>query len=209
MIDFLIHVDDHLRQMVLAYGVWIYPVLFAIIFAETGLVVTPFLPGDSLLFAAGALAALEPDHLNVWLLVAVLSVAAMAGDSANYWIGRWLSPRIFRGERIRFLNQEHLDRTHGFYEKYGAKTIVLARFVPVVRTFAPFVAGLGTMTYRRFMTFNVAGGILWILVGVLSGFVFGRLPVVQDNFSLVILAIVVVSFLPMLYEFLRHRREIG
>lgn len=203
LIDFVIHIDVHLHDIILAYGVWTYLILFVIIFCETGLVVTPVLPGDSLLFAAGAFAAkgsLDP----FWLLV-LLSLAAIAGDTVNYWVGHYVGPKIFSSEKVRFLNKDHLERTHRFYERYGGKTIIIARFVPIIRTFAPFVAGIGSMTYWRFIAYNVFGGIGWIVICVFAGYYFGNLPVVKNNFTLVIFAIILVSILPAVVEFLRQR----
>ena len=180
--------------------------MFLIVFCETGLVVTPILPGDSLLFALGTFAA-RPDGLNLAMLMVSLITAAVVGDSVNYWIGSLLGPRIFRGERIRFLNPKHLERTHDFYERYGGKTIILARFVPIVRTFAPFVAGMGRMTYRKFMLYNVVGGIVWVASFLLLGWKFGNLESVRKNFTLVILAIIVISILPGVFEFIREWRR--
>jgi membrane-associated protein len=188
-----------------AYGTWTYALLFTIVFLETGLVVTPILPGDSLLFAAGSFAALGA--LDVSLLFVLLSAAAVLGDTVNYAIGHYLGPRVFHYERSRFFNPEHLRRTHAFFEKYGGKTIIIARFVPIVRTFAPFVAGIGAMSYLRFLAYNVVGGVLWVAVCVFSGYFFGNLPFVKRNFSLVIVAIVVVSVMPAVVEYVRHRRE--
>jgi membrane-associated protein len=182
----------------------IYPILFAIVFCETGLVVTPFLPGDSMLFAAGAVSAMG--SLNpLWLFV-LLSIAAIAGDTVNYWIGAYIGPRAFSGE-IRFLKKEYLDRTHAFYEKYGGKTIIIARFVPIVRTFAPFVAGIGAMNYTKFIIYNVVGGIAWVAMFIFGGYWFGGHPLVKKNFSLVVLAIIVISVMPMVVEYLRSRRR--
>jgi membrane-associated protein len=188
-----------------AYGTWTYGLLFAIVFLETGLVVTPFLPGDSLLFAAGSFAALGA--LDVSFLFVLLSAAAVLGDSVNYAIGHFLGPKVFHYERSRFFNPDHLRRTHEFYEKYGGKTIIIARFVPIVRTFAPFVAGIGAMSYPRFLAYNVFGGVLWVSVCLFAGFFFGNLPFVRRNFSLVIIVIIVLSVLPALVEYLRHRAE--
>lgn len=202
-IDFVIHVDVHLNDLIIAYGTWTYAILFAIIFSETGLVVTPFLPGDSLLFAIGALAA--SGSLSVWWLVLLLSAAAIAGNIVNYQIGRFLGPAIMQKRNSRFLNKEYLERTHRFYEKHGGKTIVIARFLPIIRTFAPFVAGIGAMTYGKFMMYTVAAGVAWVAVFVLGGFFFGNLPVVKSNFSLVIGAIILVSMMPAVIEFLRRR----
>jgi membrane-associated protein len=205
-IDLVLHVDRHLDGLIQDFPVWIYAFMFLVIFCETGLVVTPILPGDSLLFALGTFAA-RPDGLNLGVLLGLLIVAAIVGDSVNYWIGSLLGPRIFRGEKIRFLNPKHLERTHEFYERYGGKTIILARFVPIVRTFAPFVAGMGRMTYRRFMAYNVIGGILWVAGFLVLGFKFGNVAAVQRNFTLVILAIVVISILPAVVEFVREWRR--
>jgi len=201
--DFVLHLDRHLDTIIQQYGVWTYLILFLIIFCETGLVVTPILPGDSLLFAVGTFAA--RGALDVGLVLLLLSVAAVAGDSANYAIGYRVGPQIFRKEGVRFLNREYLDRTHRFYERHGAKTIVIARFVPIIRTFAPFVAGIGRMSYARFITYNVAGGAGWIAALVLGGYAFGNIPVVRQNFTLVIFAIIALSILPGVIEFLRQR----
>jgi len=203
LLDILLHLDRHLGEIIRDFGVWTYLILFVIVFCETGLVVTPILPGDSLLFAVGTFAALGALDLAVSLIM--LSVAAVAGDSINYAIGYRLGPSVFRGERSRWLNREYLDRTHRFYERHGPKTIVIARFVPIVRTFAPFVAGIGRMTYSRFLTYNVAGGIAWIAIFVLGGYFFGSIPVVKRNFTVVILAIIVISVLPAVIEILRQR----
>ncbi|HXF40977.1 MAG TPA: DedA family protein [Blastocatellia bacterium] len=203
LVDFFLHLDKHLNDIIGQYGTWTYLILFLIIFCETGLVVLPFLPGDSLLFAAGAFAALG--SLNVFWLFVLLSIAAIAGDTVNYWLGYWLGPRVFHREKSRFLNKKHLERTHAFYEKYGGKTIIIARFIPIVRTFAPFVAGIGSMTYWRFIAYNVIGGVAWVAICVFSGYKFGNLEVVRKNFSLVIVAIVLISVLPMLIEYVRHR----
>jgi membrane-associated protein len=207
LLEFILHIDRHLDVIVARYGGWTYALTFAIIFAETGFVFTPFLPGDSLLFAVGAIAA--RGSLSVVALVILLAAAAIAGDTVNYWIGTALGPRLFRGERSRWLNRRHLDRTHSFYEKYGNMTIVLARFVPIVRTFAPFVAGIARMTYWRFLIYNVVGGILWVLLFVLGGYFFGNLSVVKENFSLVLLGIILVSLIPPLIEFLRVKASSG
>ncbi|HHY54785.1 MAG TPA: DedA family protein [Chloroflexi bacterium] len=205
-----LHVDEYLGDIVRAIGVWTYVLLFLVIFAETGLVVTPFLPGDSLLFAAGAIAALVPDTLNVVLLILVLSAAAILGDTVNYWIGHWVGPKAFSG-KVRFLKQEHLERTNAFYAKHGGKTIILARFVPIVRTFAPFVAGIGAMNYSKFIVYNVVGGIAWVTIFTLLGYFFGNVPFVQHNFEYVIIAIVLISLVPAVWEViaekLRIRRE--
>ncbi len=202
LIDLFIHLDDHLNTVIQTYGVWTNLLLFLIIFMETGLVVTPFLPGDSLIFAAGTFAGMG--SLNIYLLITLLSLAAILGDTANYWIGHYIGPRAFSGE-IRFLKKEYLDRTHQFYEKHGGKTIILARFIPIVRTFAPFVAGVGAMTYSRFILYNVVGGIAWVMIFSLGGFFFGSIPFVQQNFTFVVLAIIFISVLPGVFEFLRER----
>jgi len=204
--DFILHIDRHLQSLAAEYGTGLYVILFLIIFCETGLIIMPLLPGDSLLFAAGSLAAAPQSALDPHLLFVLLSGAAILGDSVNYSIGRRLGPRIFRREKSRFFKRAHLDRTHAFYEKYGAKTIILARFVPIVRTFAPFVAGVGAMTYPRFLAYNVGGGLLWVGLFVYGGYFFGQLPFVQRNFKLVILAIIVVSLIPPLWEWWRVRR---
>jgi len=205
-IDFFLHLDLHLTSILQAYGIWTYLILFLIIFCETGLVVTPFLPGDSLLFAVGALAAGGAIRIG-WLIV-LLTVAAVAGDGVNYWLGYYIGPRLFKNGRSRFLRKEHLDRTHRFYEKYGGKTIVIARFVPIVRTFAPFVAGLGRMDYWRFSSYNVVGGTVWIVGFTTAGYLFGNIPAVKSNFTLVIFAIIFISLLPGLIEFFRVRSRV-
>lgn len=204
IIDLFLHLDTHLGQLISQYGTWTHLILFLIVFCETGLVVTPFLPGDSLLFAAGTFAALGA--LDLWLVVLLLIIAAIAGDTVNYWIGAYIGPRAFRGD-IRFLRKEYLDRTHAFYEKHGGKTIILARFVPIIRTFAPFVAGVGAMSYPKFIFYNVAGAVLWVGLFVLGGYFFGNIPVVRENFTLVILAIIAISVLPVAVEALRARRS--
>lgn len=203
LIDLFLHLDKHLNDVISQYGGWTYLILFLIVFCETGLVVTPILPGDSLLFAAGTFAALG--SLNVLWVFVLLSIAAIAGDTINYWVGYWIGPKIFHRDNVRFLNKKHLDRTHAFYEKYGGKTIVLARFVPIVRTFAPFVAGIGRMSYWQFITYNVVGGVAWVAICVFSGYYFGNLEIVRKNFSLVILAILIISVLPMVVEYVRQR----
>jgi membrane-associated protein len=207
MFEFALHFDKYLEVFVQQYGFLTYAILFLIIFCETGLVVTPFLPGDSLLFAAGALAASlnTGGTLNAILLIVVLSVAAIAGDTVNYFIGAYIGPKVFERDS-RFLKKEYFDRTNAFYAKYGGKTIILARFVPIVRTFAPFVAGVGKMDYRRFIMFNVIGGILWVVIFITLGAVFGNIPFVKDNFEIVTLGIVFISVLPMIFEFVRARR---
>jgi len=205
IVDFLLHLDRHLSPIIEYFGIWTYLLLFLIIFCETGLVITPVLPGDSLLFGVGAFAA--AGALNVELLVIILCLAAIAGDTVNYTIGHYVGPKVFHEEKGCFFRREYLDRTHRFYEKYGGKTIILARFVPIVRTFAPFVAGIGSMTYARFIVYNVTGGIAWVLFFVLGGYYFGNLPVIKRNFSLVILIIIILSIMPGVIEYLRHRKE--
>ena len=204
VMDLFLHLDEHLNQIVTTYGVWTHLILFAIVFAETGLVVTPFLPGDSLLFAAGALAAIG--SLDLWLLVVLLIGAAILGDTVNYWVGAWIGPRAFSGN-VKFLRKDYLDRTHAFYEKHGGKTIILARFVPIIRTFAPFVAGVGAMSYPRFIVYNITGAVLWVGLFVPLGYFFGNMPTVKENFSLVILAIIAISVLPIAVEAIRARRS--
>ena len=204
LIDLFLHLDKHLNVIIQDYGTWTYGILFLIIFLETGLVVTPFLPGDSLIFAAGTFAGLG--SLNVVLLFFLLSAAAIIGDTVNYWIGHYIGPRAFSGE-IRFLKKEYLDRTHEFYERHGGKTIILARFIPIIRTFAPFVAGIGAMTYGHFIAYNVIGGVLWVALFTFGGYFFGNLKFVQDNFSLVVLAIIFISVLPGVVEFLKERKR--
>jgi len=203
-IDLFLHLDKHLSELIAAYGTWTYAILFLIVFCETGLVVTPFLPGDSLLFAAGTFAALGA--MDPWILFGLLTVAAILGDTVNYWIGKRIGPAAFTG-RFRLLNQNHLRKTEAFYEKHGGKTIIMARFVPIVRTFAPFVAGVGTMEYGRFLMFNVVGAVLWVGLFVFGGYLFGNIPAVRENFTLVILAIIALSVLPILFEWLKSRRE--
>ena len=202
--EILLHLDTHLDLVIRNYGFWTYGIFFLIIFLETGLVVTPFLPGDSLLFAGGTFAALG--SLDAKWLIIFLSIAAIAGDTLNYWIGYTVGPKVFSKEKSRFLNKEYLHRTHQFYEKYGGKTIILARFIPIIRTFAPFVAGIGSMTYGRFITYNIVGGIAWVVIFVFGGYFFGNIPFIRHNFSLVIAAIIFLSILPGIIEFLRHRK---
>jgi membrane-associated protein len=206
LVDVALHLDKHLNDWAGMLGGWLYLVLFVVVFCETGLVVTPFLPGDSLLFAVGALCALDGSPLSMWLMVVVLTAAAVLGDGANYLIGSFVGPKVFRSESSWFLNREHLLRTQAFYETYGTKTIFLARFVPIVRTFAPFVAGIGKMSYAQFAAWNVTGGIVWVLLLSLSGYWFGRIPIVQRNFETVILGIIVLSIMPMVVEWWRSRR---
>lgn len=201
LIDFILHIDVHLDEMIRQYGTWTYAILFLIIFCETGLVVMPLLPGDSLLFAAGAFAA--RGSLSPVVLFFLLTAAAILGDTVNYWIGRYVAPRMKKG--IPMVKQAHLDRTHAFYEKHGGKTIVFARFIPIIRTFAPFVAGIGAMDYGRFLLFNVSGGIAWIGIFVFAGYFFGGIPAVEENFTLVILAIIALSLMPPVIEYARAR----
>ena len=209
IIDFILHIDVHLAQLVANYGLWIYAILFVIIFCETGLVVTPFLPGDSLLFVGGALAALPSNDLNIHLLLAVIVVAAILGDAVNYSIGRLFGEKLFSNPQSKIFRRSYLEKTYGFYDKHGGKTIILARFIPIVRTFAPFVAGMGKMSYRRFGLFNIAGALAWVLLFGYAGYLFGDLPVVQKNLNLLIVAIIVVSVLPGLIEFWRQRRKMS
>ena len=204
LVDVFLHLDRHLAEVVRDYGTFTNVILFGIVFCETGLVVTPFLPGDSLLFTAGALAALG--SLDVWVLFLTLALAAILGDTANYWIGKKIGPRAFDGS-IRFLKQDHLLKTEAFYEKHGKKTIILARFVPIIRTFAPCVAGVGSMSYGVFLAYNVIGGALWVAICVFSGYFFGNIAAVKKNFSFVILAIIFVSTLPVLWEAWKARRR--
>jgi membrane-associated protein len=208
LIDLFLHLDKHLAALVVAYGPWIYGLLFVIVFAETGLVVTPFLPGDSLLFAAGTLAG--TGALNVWVVAILLVTAAILGDAVNYSIGRFIGLRVFDRDATprglhRFINREYLDRAHGFFERYGGKAVVIGRFVPIIRTFVPFVAGAVAMTYPKFAFYNVTGGLLWVGVCVGAGYAFGNVPVVQRNFSYVVLGIIVVSVIPVVVEFLQAR----
>jgi len=204
-IEIFMHLDRHLSGVIQAYGGWTYLILFLIIFCETGLVVTPILPGDSLLFAIGTFAALGVLELE-YLLVG-LTIAAILGDSVNYAIGHYMGPKVFSKKNSRIFRKEYLDKTHRFYEKYGAKTIIIARFAPIVRTFAPFVAGIGAMSYGRFLTYNIVGGVLWICLFVLGGYFFGGLPIVKQNFTLVIMAIIALSIMPGVIEFIRARRQ--
>jgi membrane-associated protein len=210
LIDFFIHFDAHLAEFVAEYGAWVYGLLFAIVFAETGLVVAPFLPGDSLLFAAGTLAA--TGQLDIRVVSVLLVAAAIIGDAVNYAVGRYVGPRVFRaddssGTLHRLLNRHHLDRAHEFFERHGGKAVVLARFVPIVRTFVPFVAGAGAMRYSAFALYNVAGALLWVAVCVGAGYAFGNVPIVKENFTLVALGIVAVSLIPVVIEWLRHRKK--
>ena len=210
ILDWVLHLDKHLAGVVAQYGVMTYAILFGVLFAETGFVVTPFLPGDSLLFGAGALAAGQSASLNIWILAAVFFVAAVLGDTVNFEIGKRLGPRLFKdGKNHRFLKRENLEKTEAFFKKYGGKTIVIARFVPVVRTFAPFVAGAGQMHYGQFIRYNLIGAALWVALFLGVGYLFGNLPVVKNNFGLVVVAIVVLSLVPAVYEFIVARRDKG
>lgn len=203
LFDFIIHIDKHLGEIISQYGFWTYAILFLIIFCETGLVVTPFLPGDSLLFATGAFCAIGA--LDVWTSFTLIAVAAIIGDTVNYYIGSKIGHKAFSG-KYKFLKKEHLDKTHQFYEKYGGKTIIIARFVPIVRTFAPFVAGVGEMTYSKFVIYNIVGGIVWSGIFVFAGYLFGNMPFIKSNFTIVIFAIIFISIVPMIIEFIKHRR---
>lgn len=207
LVDILLHLDRHLNSWAAAFGGWLYVLLFAVVFAETGLVVLPFLPGDSLLFAVGALAATDGSPIDVWLVGVLLTIAAIVGDAVNYAIGRRIGPKIFASDTSRWLNKQHLLRAHGFYEKHGGKTVILARFMPIFRTFAPFVAGIGQMSYRRFAAFNVIGALAWVWSFLMLGYQFGGLPFVKKNFTYVIFAIIIVSVMPAAIELLRARRE--
>lgn len=205
LFDFIMNLDKYINILIQDFGIWTYLILFLIIFCETGLVVTPFLPGDSLLFAAGAFAA--QGSLKVSWLFIILSAAAVLGDTVNYWIGHFIGPKVFQKENVRFLKKEYLDRTHQFYEKYGGETIIIARFIPIIRTFAPFVAGIGKMTYWKFISYNIIGGIGWVAVFVFGGYFFGNLPFVKQHFTIIIAAIIIISVLPGVIEYLRIRRE--
>jgi len=204
-LDFFIHLDHHMAGILEKYGTWTYLIVFLIIFCETGLVATPFLPGDSLLFVLGALSGAH--ELNILWLFILLAIAAILGDTVNYWVGSLLAPKVFRNEKIKFIKKEYLQRTQHFYEKYGGKTIIIARFVPIIRTFAPFLAGVGSMRYSRFLLYNVTGGILWISLFLLGGYFFGNIPIVKKNLTLVVFAIIILSILPAVYEFLQHRKK--
>lgn len=202
-IDLFVHLDVHLGNIISTYGTTTYAILFGVIFCETGLVVTPFLPGDSLLFAAGTFAALG--SIDPLIVGAIIFSAALCGDNVNYWIGRKIGPKIFHKDNVRFLNKKHLERTHAFYEKHGGKTIIIARFIPIVRTFTPFVAGIGKMNYLHFLSFSVAGALLWVGIIVSAGYFFGNIPVVKSNFTIVIFVIIFISISPAIIEFIRHK----
>ncbi len=205
LIDFALHIDTYLYKLVEQYGMWIYAILFLIIFCETGLIVTPFLPGDSLLFVAGTLASLSTNSMNIHLLVLMLIAAAVLGDASNYTIGRLFGKKLFNNPRSKIFRQSYLDKTHTFYERHGGKTIIIARFVPVVRTFAPFVAGMGRMSYRQFAYFNLIGGITWVALLTYTGYFLGGLEIVQHNLKLLIVAIIFISVLPGIIEILRNK----
>ncbi len=205
LLSWILHLDQHLGELVGWMGVWFYGLVFGVVFAETGLVITPFLPGDSLLFAIGALAGAQPEHLNIWILLPLLCVAAILGDAVNYAIGKYVGPKVFRRDAGWLLNKEHLLRAQSFYERYGSKAIVLARFLPILRTFAPFVAGIGKMQYRKFWIYNCLGGIAWVTIFLMGGYFFSNVEWVKDNFFVVILAIVLLSVLPILYEWYRSK----
>jgi len=205
LLEFILKFDKHLDNLALQYGVWTYALLVAIVFCETGLVVTPILPGDSLLFAVGAFCARPNQPLEIWTATLLLTIAAILGDTVNYHVGKFLGPKVLAG-KLHWLNPKHLERTHRFFEKYGGKTIIIARFVPIVRTFAPFVAGVGTMNYPKFLAYNVIGGVAWVLVCTQAGYWLGNIPVVREHFELVVLMIVGVSLLPAIVEFFVQRR---
>ncbi len=204
-VDFILHIDKHLEQITRDYGTLTYIILFLIIFAETGFIVTPFLPGDSLLFAIGAICAIG--SLDLSLVIILLIIAAILGDTVNYSVGNFFKDKILKGEKIRFIKTEHIEKTNEFYKKYGGKTIIIARFIPIVRTFAPFVAGIGSMEYKKFISYNVLGGIAWILIFTIAGYFFGNLPYIRKNFTLVIVAIIILSILPAVFEYIKAKRE--
>ena len=203
--DFFVHLDDHLAAFVAQHGAWVYALLFAIVFTETGVVVMPFLPGDTLLFVVGAIAA--AGGMDIATVMGVLVAAALTGDNVNYWIGRWAGPKVFRAEESRWFSRRHLERTHAFYERHGGKAIVIARFVPIVRTYVPFVAGIGSMAYARFLAYSVAGAVLWVVSLCLLGYWFGNFPLVKDNLGVVVVLIVTLSMTPLVVEYLRARRR--
>lgn len=208
LLDFVLHIDHYLQQWVLDYRTWTYALLFLIIFCETGLVVTPFLPGDSLLFAAGTIAAMEGNPLNITFLIPILIAAAFIGDNTNYFIGKFIGSKVYERD-YKLIKKEYLIKTHSFYEKHGGKTLIIARFIPIIRTFAPFVAGVGTMTYPRFFTFSIAGNVLWVTLFSTAGFFFGNIPIFKQNFTLVILAIIFISILPMIIALIQRRLKRG
>jgi len=204
-LDLILHLDRHLAELIASHGVWVYGILFLVIFCETGLVVTPFLPGDSLLFVTGAFAAIGA--LEVDLLIAILLTASILGDNTNYWIGRYFGPKVFKSEHSRLLNPRYLEQTHQFYQRHGGKTIILARFFPIIRTFAPFVAGVGKMDYRQFVPYSLVGGLAWVGSLVLAGYFFGNIPFIKQNLTLVIFGIIGLSLLPGIIGFIRHRSQ--
>ena len=206
-IDLFLHLDVHLADLVAKYGIWIYAILFFVIFCETGLVVTPFLPGDSLLFVAGTLTAIAANHLNVHLMVIILITAAILGDACNYFIGKFFGEKLFKNPDSKIFKQAYLEKTHNFYEKHGGKTIIIARFVPIVRTFAPFVGGMGKMGYARFLSYNIIGGIAWVSLFIYLGHFFGELEFVKNNLSLLMIVIIFVSIMPAIFEFIRNKRK--
>ena len=203
--DYFVHLDDHLAAFVAQHGAWVYALLFAIVFTETGVVVMPFLPGDTLLFVVGAIAA--AGGMDIATVMGVLVAAALTRDNVNYWIGRWAGPKVFRAEDSRWFSRKHLDRTHAFYERHGGKAIIIARFVPIVRTYVPFVAGIGSMTYARFLAYSVAGAVLWVVSLCLIGYWFGNIPLVKDNLGVVVVLIVALSMTPLVVEYVRARRR--
>lgn len=205
LLDFILHIDVHLKELVANYNTWVYAILFIIIFCETGLVITPFLPGDSLIFIAGALSALKDNDLNVFLLVIIFSIAAIIGDSINFEIGKYFGHKLFSNPKSKIFKQSHLKTTHEFYEKHGGKTIIIARFVPIVRTFAPFVAGMGRMHYSKFISYNILGGILWVSIFTFLGYLIGDNPWVQNNLKLLMITIIVVSVFPAIFEIIRNK----
>lgn len=207
LFDFIMHIDVHLVELIANYGTWIYAILFLIIFVETGIVIMPFLPGDSLLFAAGMLAALNPEGLNVWIVIALLLVAAILGDACNYAIGKYFGMKVLKIKVFgkNFVKQEHIDKTNEFYEKYGASTIIVARFMPIVRTLAPFVGGVGRMSYPKFLTYNIVGAIVWVVGITLAGYFLGDIPIIKNNFSKVVLIIIILSVLPLVYAFIKNK----
>lgn len=208
LIEWVLHVDKHLIELMEAIGAgWLYFVLFAVVFCETGLIVLPFLPGDSLLFAVGALCAIPESPMKLWVLLPLLSVAAIVGDAVNYWVGYQLGPKVFKSETSRWFNRDHLLKAQSFYEKYGSKTIIIARFIPIVRTFAPFVAGIGKMNFAKFWFYNVIGGVAWVCIFLIAGYVLGRIEFIQKNFFMVTIGIILVSVLPVAWEWLSARRE--
>ncbi len=205
LVDFIINLDEHLTELIKYFGGLVYVILFLIVFCETGLFVTPFLPGDSLIFVVGALAA--AGALNLGLITIVLIAAAIIGDTVNYHIGKYLGPKIFKKQDVKFLNKKHLDKAHEFYERHGGKTVIIARFIPIIRTFAPFVAGMGSMAYGRFILYNILGGVSWVSICIFAGYFFGNIPIVSENFSLVVIAIILISLLPVLISWLSNRKK--